>query len=241
MFLFDDSHTVLHHHNGVVHQRPDHKDQSEHGKNVHGVAQRNEKHESSDQGDGDRRRGNQRCAPVLKEDIGDRHHKDKCDDQRFNNFFYCCADVFGRVIPHLVVDAFRETLGELFQRCVGFRHNAVRVRIVIPVDRHGNGRFAVERTVAGIGFGTEFYAGDIRQTRDISVRSDFHHDILKLLRSLETSERVDFQLDILVAALRADRTGGGLNVLVLNRRGNVLRFDIERGHAERIQPDAHTV
>ena len=241
VLLFNDPHTVFHHDDRIVHQRTDHQNQREHRQNVHRETERHEEDERADQGDRDCGGRNQRCTPVLQEDVGNGNHEQEGDDQSFDNLLHRGADVFGRVIAHDVAHTLRETLGELFQLGIRFGDDVVCVRVVVAVDCQSDGGLAVEHTVVGIILRTEFNAGDVRQARHDAVFPDLDDDVLELLRSFQTAEGVDFQLNVFVAVFRADRSGGRLDVLILNRGGNVRRLDVERGHAERIEPDAHAV
>lgn len=65
--------------------------------------------------------------------------------------------------------------------------------------------------------------------------------VAEFVDALQTPESVDLELDVVVAAFRADGAGGGLDVLGLDRGDDLLRGDVQTGHTQRIEPDAHTV
>ncbi len=58
----------FHHHDGVIHHDTDRQYETEKRKGIDGEVERDEEDESTDDTHGDRQDGDQRGAPVLKED-----------------------------------------------------------------------------------------------------------------------------------------------------------------------------
>jgi len=73
----------------------------------------------------------------------------------------------------------------------------------------------------------------------ILARAD--DNLAEFLHGLQSSGDVHLVLDEVVFPFRADGAGRGLNVLRLDGIGNVIRRDIQGGHAQGVQPDAHAV
>src|SRR5580704_3179995 len=75
LYVFDDDDRIIHH-------KTSGKGQTEERKSVDREAQNLYKRESSDEGNGNRDRGNKSAAPILQEDENHQHDEDNCLDQR---------------------------------------------------------------------------------------------------------------------------------------------------------------
>jgi len=76
---------------------------------------------------------------------------------------------------------------------------------------------------------------------EAAVRGVADDDVPELLGGFEAALDVELVIDEAVAVLGADRPGGGLDVLRLDRGGDVGSGNAEAGHPQRIKPDAHRI
>ena len=73
----------------------------------------------------------------------------------------------------------------------------------------------------------------------LRVRAD--DDVLELLLRLEAALHVQLEGEVLVRVLAADRAGGGLHVLALDRVLDLGDGDVEAGEPHGVEPNAHRI
>ena len=240
-FLFHDSDHVFHHHNRVVHQRPDHQDQSEHGQQVHAVPQRIQEDERTENGDGDRQGGDQSRTPVLQEEVGDHNHQDQGQDQGRPDFIHGDADVLGGVIPHVITHALGEEFFQFFQLCgYGIDHSD-GVGIALPVDQESHRGIGTVFGVPLVTFCAQFHRGNIAEFDHSAVAIGANNDLVEFFRRFQAPFGIDLHLKIGAGTFRPDRSGGSLDVLLTDRRLDFIRRDVHGSHFLLVQPHAHGV
>ena len=240
-FLFHDSDHVFHHHDRIVHQGSDHQDQSEHGQQVHAVPQRIQEDECTENGDGDRQGGDQRCTPVLQEQVGDHDHQDQGQDQGHPDFIHGDADVLGGVIPHVITHALGEEFFQFFQFCgYGIDHSD-GVRIALPVDQEGHRGIGTVFGIPLITFCAQFHCGYIFEFNHSAVAIGANNNLVEFFRRFQAPFGIDLHLKIGAGTFRPDRAGGSLDVLLTDRRLDFIRRDVHGSHFLLVQPHAHGV
>ena len=241
VLLIDQPGAVFGDADGVVHHRADHQNQREHGQGIDAHVQEIEEEEGADQRYRNRDRRNDRRAPVLQEEVGDHHHQDEGEDQRFDDFLHRDDNEPGRVVTDLPGQPVGKVLLEFFERFVDVLHNLQRVGIVQFKDGQRDGRTAVEGTGAVVGFGAEFHLGDVAEPDLPPVFTGFDDDAFELLRGAQPALGVDLELHPAAARFGADRTGGRLDVLAGDCVADVVVADGVGAHLVGVEPDADAV
>ena len=182
-----------------------------------------------------------RVAPVLKEHVRDAHHQDQGDNQRFHDFRHGGGNILRGVVADDVAYAVREAVLQIHQRILHAVHGFQGIGVVQAVHGHVHGILPVVAAAARVGFRAQLNAGDVVQTGDVAVLSGADNNLAELLHGLKPPGDVHLVLDEIVFPFRTDGPGGGLHVLRLDGVGDVIRSDVQGGHAQGVQPDAHAV
>ena len=235
------AHRIFHYDDAVVHQGPDYQNKAEHGQHIDGKAQGQQDGEGAYQGDGNGERRNERGTPVLQEQVRDAHHQNQGDDKRFHDFRHGGGNVLRGVIAHDVAHTFRKTFFQLLQRVFHAVHGFQGIGVIQAVHSHVHGVFPIVAAAARVGFRAQLNAGNVVQPGNVAILARADDNLAEFLHGLQSSGDVYLILDEVVFPFRADGAGRGLNVLRLDGVGNVIRRDIQGGHAQGVQPDAHAV
>ncbi len=230
---------VLDHHDRVVDDDTDRKDQAEQSQHVDGVAEGRHHREGADQRDRNRQDRDDRRAPRLQEDQHDEHDEGDRFPDRLRHRLDRVGDELRRVVGDGVVEALREVLLQplhLLDDGLG-RRECVRARPL--VDAETDRIAAVEIGVGGVLLRAEFDARDVLEAQEPALVG-LDDDLLELFRRAETS--LGRHHDLEVGALRrrrlAERAAGDLHVLLLQRGDDLACAEAVRGELLRIEPDA---
>ena len=152
---------------------------------------------------------------------------------------------FRRVVGDDIVEALRESLGELVHFRLDFVGDRDRVRVRQQRDRDAGGRSAVEIERFAVGLRAELGVADVAHPGDAAAvgRIDLDDDVLELSRIVEPALEVERILEVLAfrRGRRADLSGRDLLALLLDDVDDVLRRQSARLQKVRVQPNAHGV
>ena len=119
---------VFHHHDRVIHQKPDRQHHRKQRQGIDGVAEQRQHAEGAQQNDRYRQRRDQRRADVLQEQVHHHHHEDNGFEQGLNHVLNGDLDELGAVFRVGHVVAFRHRLFELGNLVFYRRGGVERVR-----------------------------------------------------------------------------------------------------------------
>ena len=118
-----------------------------------------------------------------------------------------------------------------------------RVRAGQLIDADVRRRIAVEKAERGVVARAQLDARDVLDPHAGTVRMGADDDVLEGADLVETSQRADCVLELLVRVARggADLAGGDLHVLFAHRAHDVGGGDAQARHAPGVQPHPHAV
>jgi hypothetical protein len=241
--FLDISFHVFHHDDGVIDHDADGQHQSKERKRVDRKSKDMHDGERAHDGDWHGEQWDDRGPPGLEKNDDDKNHHAERFEQGVDDRIDRSPHENGGVVDNRVVDAFREVLFE-------FRHlgpdlvgdiDCIRAGRLENRDRHRE--FIIEQRAKPILRGVDIDMGDILQPGDHPVRAAFDDDLFKLFRGLQTTLRVNRQLEFHAVAIgrATDLPGRHLDILPANRTDDFIRSQPALGHLLGIEPDAHRV
>jgi len=233
----------FHDHDGVIDHDADRQHQRQQRNGVGRIAQRQHHAEGADQRYRNGQQRNQRGADIAEEQKDDDDDKDESLAQRMQHALDAFADEHRGVVGDPVVDPFRKRKLELLENLSDLLSAVERVTARRLVDPEHRRRLAVEppdrfRQPSG-----ELDAGNIANAHERPVGVGAHHDGAELLRARQPALALDVKLELLIGQrrLRADASNRGLDVLRLQRVGDVAWNQAVAGEAIGVEPHLHAV
>ncbi len=233
---------ILDHDDGVIDDDADGKHEAEQRQVVQREAERRHQEEGADQRhrNGDQR--NDGGAPGLQEQHD--HQNDQQDrlEDRLHHGVDRLLDELGRVVDDVVFEPLRKPLGRIRHGLADVLGGGERIRARALEYRDRDRRIEVEIGVRRIVEAGELGAADILEPHH-RVRRLLDDDIGELLGIGEPAERLhrDLERARLLDRRLVEDARGDLDVLRLQRLGDVVRRHAERLQAGGIEPDPHRI
>ena len=183
------------------------------------------------------------AAEVAQEQVNHQHNQHERLKQRFLHLRDGVRDEGGAVVEHSRLQPFREAAGRRIQRllhpCGGL--HGVGARRQVHADRHG--RVAVEAAFAVPLRRAQLHARHVAHAQHGAVRVGAHDDGAELLGAGEAplGLQVDLELRVVAGGPRAHAPNRRLHVLLLDRRHDVRRREVQADEPVRVEPDPHGV
>ena len=184
----------------------------------------------------------QRGADIAQEQEDHDHHQHERLDQGVDHLIDALEHERRRIVGRLVGDALRELgLHALHDRLDAFgRRQGVGAGRLEDGDQ--GTRAAVEAAERVGGPCPKLDPADVAHAHERAVRVGPDHDVGELLGLGQPALGLDVELELGVAArLGADAADGRLDVLALQRLGDVVRRQAECRHPVGADPDPHAV
>ena len=227
----------------VVHDEADGEDQPEERQRVEREAEQRKHHERADQRHRHGDDGNERGAPVLKEDVDHEDDEEHGLDERDDDLANALRDRGRRVERVAEVEIRGEAAAQqlhLLTHAFGDRKRVGSRRLV---DRDRAARLTVHAADLLIVERAQLDPCDVAQTNHRSVRIRSHRDRAELCLGLQAALRANGVGGLLVCRrrTRADLARWIDGALLLNRAAQVRHGQPEPGEPIGLHPDAHRV
>ena len=232
---------ALHDDDAVVDYDAYREDEPEQGQDVDGVAEEGHEDERRAKRDGNRQDRYERRTPVLQEEVADKHDEAEGYEEREDNLLHAHAHVVGGVVWGHPLEVVGEGLCEVLHLLVDLVHRRDCVRAGLLLQGDGDCVPRVELAREHVVFLADFRAGDVLEPHKAAILVAADDDLVELLRRHKPplrGQRIDVRA-VLRDGRGADRADRRLDVLLRDRRDDFLGVEALRGHAVRVEPDAH--
>ena len=237
--LFD----ILDDDDSIIDDEADGEDHREERQCVDREVEHDERAERTDQGNRNGEQRDDRRAPVLQEDEDDEDDEQQCLEERHENLFDGCADVVRRVEDRRHLHARRQRLLRFIKDLADFADCLHGVCITRELNAEADGRVAIELRNDGFRLGARLDLRDILEADELAVTIRLDDDVAELLRRRQSAFDLAGHLLFLAVVDRhgADRTGRGLDILLLDGRRDIGDRKAQLCELVWVEPDAHRV
>ena len=234
---------VLDDDDGIVDDEADGKDHREECQCVDREVEHDERAERTNQGDRHREQRDDRRAPVLQEDEDDKDDEQQCLEERHEDLLDGRADVARGVKDGRHLHARRQRLLRFIKDLADFTDRLHGVGITRELDAEADSRIAVELRDDGFRLGARLDLRDILEADELAVTVRLDDDVAEFLRRRQAAFDLAGHLLFLAVVDRhgADRTGRGLDILLLDGSRDVGDRKAQFCELVWIEPDAHRV
>ncbi|VWC36642.1 hypothetical protein BUB20358_06688 [Burkholderia ubonensis] len=234
---------VFHHHDRVVDDDPDRQHHPEQRQRVDRESEHEQQREGADNRNGHRQQRNDGGAPGLQKQDDDDHDQRDRFEQRGNHGGDAGAHELGRIENDPVIDAGGHVRLDFRHRLPDLVRNRQRVSAGRLKDAEPHCGFAVDHRSQAVVRCAELDVRDVAQIGHASGLCRLDHDGAEFIFRLQSSSRIDGQLQRHVAAhrLRTDHPGRDLHVLLANRVDHIGRGQPACRDLLRIEPDPHRI